>query len=442
MIISTDISDCFSETDIILEDGKEYMVYIASCFASSYPIVQLYSKYNPIFICDICEEDVIDVPKQNFLTLNSKCRARIQNGDTTFSKVVSESELVAKLLTALRKRQENVWVKTFVNDLEFQPLFNDNVKSLGLSPEQSYKWNNKIEQYRQFEDVVPIADFITTSRDEAVNCFDELASSIGVVTSLPRNSQGAGVRLHADKAGLQEYLSQVTEDTFLLMTALSVKSAQSIDLLIANKDEIIVYGLSEQILDGVVCLGAKSPTNLSQETMAHCYEIANNVGAKLAEDGLRGIVGIDFIIDEDDRVYFCELNARYSGTTHIRMLSFEQEMPQSKHSIVDLEIMALNEGTLNWHQSHSELEDIFWYKKEIFSNVSGKVRGLNIANNALKLAQLGKGAVIVGQRKEGVFVTKNKTLGNLICLGRTKEELNESIRTANGLVDQYVPVGL
>jgi len=61
MIILTDISDCFSETKIELEHGKKYMLYIASGFASSFPIVQLYSKYNPIFICGA---DVIDAPKK------------------------------------------------------------------------------------------------------------------------------------------------------------------------------------------------------------------------------------------------------------------------------------------------------------------------------------------------------------------------------------------
>jgi len=60
----------------------------------------------------------------------------------------------------------------------------------------------------------------------------------------------------------------------------------------------------------------------------------------------------------------------------------------------------------------------------------------------LKLAKLGKGSVFVGQRKEGTFVEKNKSLGNLICVGRTKEELNESIRNANLLVDQYIPIEL
>lgn len=440
MIVSTDISDCFNETDIVLEDGKEYIVYIASCFASSYPIVQLFSKYNPIFIC---EEEVIDVLDENVITLTEQCRANIQNGDTTFGKVISESEFIAKLLAVLKKRQQNVWVKTFKNNLDFKPLFTDNVKSLGLTPEQSYKWNNKIEQYRQFVDVVPIANFIITSRDDAINRFDELTSSKGVVTSLPRNGQGEGVCLHANKASFQEYLSQITDEAFLLMTALSVKSAPSIEVLIANKEEILVYGLVEQILDGVVCLGAIYPANLSQETIVHCYEIANKVGVKLAEDGLRGIVGIDFIIDDEDCVYFCEINARYTGATHNRMLSLEQAMPQSNLSMIDLEIMALKEGTLKGYQLHSELDDIFWYKKEIYPEFSGKVRRLSIANDALKLARVGKGSVIVGQRREGTYVTKNKTsLGNLICFGRTKEELNELIRTANALVDRYVPVYL
>ena len=45
------------------------MVYIAKCFASSYPIVQLYKKYNPIFIC---AENPIDAPKENFISLQEE----------------------------------------------------------------------------------------------------------------------------------------------------------------------------------------------------------------------------------------------------------------------------------------------------------------------------------------------------------------------------------
>lgn len=437
MIISTEMSDCFDRANIELEHGKEYLVYIASCFASSYPIVQLYSKHNPIFIC---KDDVVDAPKHNFVTLSSESRARIASGDTSFMKTISESSFLAKLLAALKKHQRNVWVKTFENGLGFNSIFDDNVKSLGLTSAQSHKWNNKVEQYRRLENLVPIADFIITSRDAAIHCFDKLASPKGVFTSLPRGEQGDGVRLHADKEHFQSYLRRMRGDELIVVTALSVKSSLSIDVIIANEDEVLVYGLSEQLMDGLACLGGVSPVDLDPSFTEKCYDIANTVGVRMAEDGVRGIVNIDLVLDDRGSVYFCEINARYSGTTHIRMLALEQAQPSSGLSIVDLEIMALKEGTFNGNQLPSEVNDAFWYKKEIYPTFSGEVRDLNTSNDALRLAQLGKGAVIVGQRKQGSLVVKNKTtLGNLICVGRTKEELAESIRRGNELVEHYVP---
>jgi len=380
-------------------------------------------------------------PKKNYVKLNAKYRARIQNGETTFNKAVSKSKFIAKLLTALKKHQQNVWIKTFENTLEFQAFFDTHVKSLGLTSTQSDKWNNKVEQYRQFEGLVPIADFIITSSEETVNYFKKLASSKGIITSLPRGEQGSGIRLHTDKASFQGYLSQMKENKLIVMTALSVKSTLCINILIANKEDIFVYGLAEQISDGFVSLGCAYPTTLSEGIVSHCYGIANKIGLKLAKEGIKGIVGIDLIIDEDDRVYFCELNARIDGTTHNRMLALEQALPSSNPSLVDLEIMALEQGTLNGYQLPSELKDVFWYKKEIYAKCSGKIRRLNILNDSLQLAQLGKGAVIVGQRKEGFFAIKDKTsLGNLICIGRTKEELDDSIRSADTLVQQYIPI--
>jgi len=440
MNLSPDISDYFNETDIALEDGKEYIIYIAPTFASSYPIVQLYSKYNPIFICDGAE-DIIDVPKHNYITLTKKGREYIDNGGGNFSELVANSPFVAKLISNLKTHQKTVWIKTFKNSLEFKSLFDANVKSLGLTIEQFHKWNDKIEQYRQFQDIIPIADFVITSKEEAIDNFDALASCKGVVTSLPQGEQGDGVRLHANKSSLQEYLSQITEDEFILMKALSVKSTPSVDILIASKDDVIVYGLSEQILDGFACLGAKYPANLSQEVMDLCYEVSNKIATKLAEDGVKGIVNIDLIIDENDKVYFCELNPRYAGATHNRMLALEDSLASSNISIVDLEILAIKEGTFKGYHLHLGRENVFWYKKEIYPEFSGEVRNLSASNDALKLARSGKGAVMVGQRRVGALATKNKTsLGNLICMGRTKEELDESIRIGEELVARYVPL--
>ena len=424
--------------NIVLEKGKEYMVYIATCFASSYPIVQLCEKYNPIFIC---AENAVDAPKNNFISFEDEFKSNnLEVNWKNFADILLNSGVISELFDSLKEHQRHVWVKLFKNNLAFKPLFNDhNIKCLGLTPEQSHTWNDKIYQYEQLSPLVPIAKFIVTSKEQAVGNFDKLRTANGVFTHLPRSGQGEGVRIHHDKESLRKYLNQIVDDQFLMIKTLSVKSSPSIDILIADDDEIFVYGLADQLLDNLVCLGAIYPSSLSKEIKRKCYEIAYTVGKKLATDGIRGIVGIDLIVDKTNNVYFCEVNARYAGTTHNRMLAMEQVRPSDTPSIMDLEVMAIKEGTFNGYKLWDEPKEIYWYKKEIFSEYDGTIMPLSIPNDALELYKKREGIVIVGQRAPGSTVIKKKTsLGNVIAVQRTRQDLEESISLIDTIISEYV----
>ena len=120
--------------NIKLEKGKKYIIYIAYCFASSFPIVQLYKKYNPIFICG---ENPIDAPKKNFISVKEEL---ISLGmDVTLKNIANlmvKSKKITDLFDSLKKHQGEVWVKIFGNTLAFKELFNKPyVKSFGLSSE-------------------------------------------------------------------------------------------------------------------------------------------------------------------------------------------------------------------------------------------------------------------------------------------------------------------
>lgn len=423
--------------NIKLETGKEYIIYIAYCFASSFPIVQLYKKYNPIFICG---ENPIDAPKRSFISVKEELiLLGIDVTLVNIAKLIVKSKKIADLFNSLKKHQGEVWVKIFGNTLAFKELFNKPyVKSLGLSSEQANLLNNKLYQYKLLKDVVPIPEFVITKKEIAVKHFEKLNSGNGVITHLAYGGGGDGVRIHKDKASLKKYLVKINDEKVIMAQVLDVKISPSIDILIANKDEIFVFGLADQILDGLTCLGATYPSVLPAKVKKECYDIAYKVAKKIAQEGIKGYLSMDLIIDKANNVYFCEVNARYAGTTHNRMLAMEQVKPLGSPSIVDFEVMAIKKGTFNAHKLWDEPKKIFWYKNEIFPEFNGTAKQLSVNNDSLDLYKKGKGICIVGQKKAGTkFIKKKTSLGNLICVEKTKEKLNKLVIDSDRTIKKY-----
>ena len=426
------------EHSIELETGKEYIIYIAYCFASSFPIVQLYKKYNPIFIC---AENPVDAPEKNFISVREELISLgMDINIVNLGKIIMKSEKIADLFDSLKKHQGDVWVKIFGNHLAFKQLFDKSyIKSLGLLPEQADRLNNKLYQYGLLRDVALIPEFVITKKENAVEHFEKLNNGNGVFTHLAYGGSGDGARIHKDKASLAGYLATINNKELMMAKALDVGVSPSIDILIANRNEIFVFGLADQVLDELKCLGATYPSVLSSHIKAKCYDIAYKIAKKIAQEGIKGYISIDLIVDKNNSVYFCEINARYSGTAHNRMLAMEQVRPPGCPSIMDLEVMAVKEGTFNGYKLWDEPKGIYWYKKEIFSEYDGTIMPLSIPNNALELYKKRDGVVIVGQRVPGNSVIKKKTsLGNVIAVQRTRQDLEESISLIDTIISEYV----
>lgn len=66
------------------------------------------------------------------------------------------------------------------------------------------------------------------------------------------------------------------------------------------------------------------------------------------------------------------------------------------------------------------------------------IKRLSMNNDSLELYKKGEGICIVGQRKAGTQFIKNKTsLGNLICVQKTRQGLEKSIHLSNNLIRKY-----
>ena len=144
------------DTEIILEQGKKYILCISPDIPNILPIMKLFENYNPILISageylDIQEKDFICLRKEPFFSVKELVEE------------LSHSKAVSNLIEALRIHQENIWVKTWCNHKRFQSFFDKpGIKSLGFSPNDAQWLNNKLFQYEYLKDIVPIAEFSST----------------------------------------------------------------------------------------------------------------------------------------------------------------------------------------------------------------------------------------------------------------------------------------
>ena len=423
------------DSEIILERGKKYILCISPDIPNILPIIKLFKNHNPILISagehlDIQENDFICLRKEPFFSVKELVEELLH------------SKTVSNLIGALRVHQGAIWVKTWCNHRLFQPFFDKpEIKSLGFSPNDAQWMNNKLFQYELLKDIVPIADFIIDDKKCCLNHFEEFETEKGVITILAFGGAGSGVKIHATKKDLDTYFEKIDDEKLILARIIKKKASPSIDIIVANEKEIIAFGLAEQIFNGLQCLGATYPTILNDKTKNKCYELAKTVGREIAKKGIRGYFGIDIIVDENNNVFFSEINGRYAGTTANRLLAMEQSRPQNHPSILDLEVMAIRDGTFHGHNLWNEPQDIFWYKRILRSKYDGVINNLNISNDVQKIFADYEGIALVGQLNPGDKVIKNKTeLGNLMIVKKTRESLNDSIGQVNNLLNNYVKI--
>ncbi len=421
------------DTEITLEKGKKYILCISPDIPNIFPIVELFKDYNPILISagehlDIQEKDFICLRKEPFFSVKELVEELLH------------SKTVSNLIDALRFHQGDIWVKTWCNHKLFQSFFDKpGIKSLGFSPKDAQWMNNKLFQYELLKDVVPIAEFLIANKKCCLNHFEKFKTEKGVITLLSFGGAGSGVEIHATKKDLEKYFEKINDEKLILAKIIEKKASPSIDILVANEKEIIAFGLADQIFNGLQCLGATYPTILNDKTKNQCYELAKTVGREIAKKGLRGYFSIDIIIDENNNVFFSEINGRYAGTTASRLLAMEQSRPQNHPSILDLEVLAIQDGTFHGYNLWSEPLDFFWYKRILRSKSGGVIDNLSVSNNVQKIFANRKGIALVGQLKPGAKVIKNKTeLGNLMIVEKSRESLNDSIKQANNLLNNYI----
>ena len=419
-------------THVVLEKGKKYLLCISPVSLNTVPLKKLFKNYNPILIS---AGENIEFPQKNTICLRKKAFATEQE----LAKELLHSKAVSRLIDALRTHQGDIWVKMWCNNEVFQPFFDrPGIKSLGFSPKEAQWLNNKICQYELLRGVVPIADFVITNREDALNHFDKFKTENGVFTSLAFSGAGSGTRIHNTKQDLVKYLLEINDEKLILAKVIKGVKTHSLDVIIANSKEILIFGLTDLVLKGLQCVGRTYPCTSSNIVQKNCYDLAYKVAFEIAKKGIRGYFNIDIIVDKNENLFFCEINGRYGGTTPYVLLGMEQSRPSNHPSIQDLEVMAIRDGTFHGHNVWTGPKKLFWYKVILRSKFDGVINDLSITSDIEKIFEKRQGIGLVGQLTSGTKIIKNETVGHLVIVNKSRKALNEAIERANNLLNNYV----
>lgn len=422
--------------NINLDPSKKYYAYIASEYASSQPIPNLLTGYEPLFIC--CVQPQYP-PLDNFIYVNKKeiLGEKLSHSDfykfSMFYDMVLKSDGIQKLFNQLATQQGSLWIKPFRNDPSFAQQFQDpRYRCLGLTSDQSDRLNNKVFQYLMFKDRLALPNFEIVSAEEAANHFDAIKSQNGVFVA---GAYGAGGSTTFVATNTEQLNRELTERKFkpieslVLAECLDLKQSISIDLLIANRHEVLPFCILGQTYDEhnkLECKGNAYPANLSPSLQKQVRDLAHEAGKILAsEEGVRGHVSLDINIDQNNNPYFGEINARYTAATAERFLLMELTRPTGHPTLMDLEKMAVEKGTFSGAKIWAEPQGLYFQRREMPALGKGKVISSpehSCSDEKTVFTRMIPGTI--GTLPIGTKVSYEDTIGKYVAIGRSAEECN------------------
>ena len=183
---------------------------------------------------------------------------------------------------------------------------------------------------------------------------------------------------------------------------------------------------------------------LNKKIIEKLKEYTRLLGQWLVREGYRGIFGCDFLVDDNDDIYFLEINARKQGTTLEFCCTLEQSLPPESPMLPELEFYAVNKGMFppNTMEMKSNPKNLHWgtYNYKIHDSVQTsayipqsaqereafkKVAERKLRKDFLILEHAGCDFVIA----EGAFIAR------IVALGHNPTDVQQGLNQGRKTID-------
>ncbi len=220
---------------------------------------------------------------------------------------------------------------------------------------------------------------------------------------------------------------------YLVTEWLSVKKNQNSQVLI-GKNNMLYLGVSDQIIrHGVKYFGNTYPTTLAKKYQKTIQQYSLTLAKNMQQQGYRGIVGFDWMIDDANNIFFTEINPRKNRSTGILISMLDQYRAKNTPSIFELELLASQNKMWNttefniapnicWHMELIKSKNNIQIKKNIIPAYSES----RIFKNIIKT----KTSILNFPPKETRITKNHPDIARIIVTGTHRQNIKRAVHAA------------
>ena len=367
-----------------------------------------------------------------------------------FMKVVTESATIHSLIDQILANQNHLYINLYESVVSMGLDEIDRVSILGPDKHIAKHFNNKVNQYRELGDVVPLIEGeVVSGRTQLLERTTALRKewADGVFVSAAFSAAGANSAVTMSQEEVEKKFL-IEDGDYLITKYIPHELDPTVLGVVINEEEVYIAGIADQqIEDGNKFVGSIFPSVVSSEQADKLKEYTRAVGRKMGKAGYRGIFGCDYMIDMDGEINFLEINARKQGTTLEFCFTLEQTLPEGAPMLPELEYFAVTENRLapKAVEMKDNIRQIHWgtynYKVAEEKVTTGYIPQSSYERDAFKKVakkELIKDFVLLEHLGTNLRVIPGTFLARVVSVARSHDDVKEGVCQGVGFIQQTV----
>ena len=407
-----------------------------------------YNYANIIVINPLGEEEFIS--NHSFILNGKAPRHSWRINTAQFMSAVSNSKVVRRLIDQILERQNQLYINLYESVLEMTLDQIDRVSILGPDKYLAKQLNNKITQYKLLDGIVPLADH-EVCEDKA--CLLKITANLrntwtdGIFVSGAYSAAGINSAVTFNQEQVERKFG-TTNDVYLISRYIPHQIDPTVLAVVASEKDVYIAGIADQVIvDGNRFIGSKFPSTVNGEQRQQLYDHTVSVGRLLGKKGYRGIFGCDYLIDNDGKVFFLEINARKQGTTLEFCFTLEQSLPEGSPMLPELEYYAVTENRFPPHimEMKNNIRNLHWgtynYKLETSKLTTGYIPQNPYERETFRKVANGeliKDFVILEHPGTNFLVMPGTFLARVVSVAKNREDVDEGLCQGVGFIKQTI----
>jgi hypothetical protein len=364
-----------------------------------------------------------------------------------FSAVVSKNRRIHALIKRLLNRQENIYIYMYESIPEMTLDEIPGISILGPDKHIANQINSKIYQYKNLKNLLPVVDFhIGHGLDSLIQTAKERFTlwPDGIFVSQEYSAAGVNSIIAHGIDDIKNKFNPL-DKPYLISRFIPHEYDPTVLAVVADEEEVYIAGVADQRIEqGTRFTGSVFPSVLDKKIIARLHELTRIIGGWLARQGYKGIFGCDFLVNDNDEIFFIEINARKQGTTLEFCCTLEQSLPSGSPMLPELEFYAVTEGLFpaNTVEMKSNPKNLHWgtynYKVHDPVQTNGYIPQNTQERQAFKKVaegKLKKDFLILEHTGCDFILAEGAFIGRIVALGHNRSDVQQGLNQGRKTIE-------